>query len=323
VNPALPNIGYPAVALAREAMATRFEIVLPGASSPALRAAGEEALDEIERLEGQLSLYRATSEIAHANARAAREPVRLSPPVFKLLKHARQLRQETGGAFDITVAPLIKCWGFMNGSGARPDEDAIAAARQLVGMNLVELNENDFTIRFQRPGVMLDLGAIGKGFAIDRAVDILREAGVTDALVHGGTSSICALGCPPDADGWKVAIEAHTLETGGAATPLAVISLRNESLSVSAVWGKMFQAGGKTFGHIIDPRTGWPADNAQLAAIILPSATEADALTTALLIDGKTGHDRLASLRPSMKTLVGYAHKEGRWETISQGIRAS
>src|SRR5438477_13111440 len=99
------------VTLARHAMATRFEIVLVGDNAVSLRAAGEEALDEIERLEARLSLYRPTSEIAHLNARAAREPVRVTPGLFALLQHARQLHQESGGAFDITVAPLVRCWG--------------------------------------------------------------------------------------------------------------------------------------------------------------------------------------------------------------------
>src|SRR3989442_10292235 len=98
------------VAVARQAMATRFEIVLHGGNPVALRAAGEEALAEIARLEDQLSLYRPSSEIAHLNARAAREPVKVSPALFALLQHAQQLHRESGGAFDITVAPLVRCW---------------------------------------------------------------------------------------------------------------------------------------------------------------------------------------------------------------------
>src|SRR5215475_5678068 len=106
--------------LARHAMATRFELVLPGNDQVALRAAGEEALDEIDRLEGQLSLYRPTSEIAHLNARAAQEPVRVTPSLFALLQRAQKLSNETRGAFDITIAPLVRCWGFMHGSGCLP-----------------------------------------------------------------------------------------------------------------------------------------------------------------------------------------------------------
>ena len=153
----------PVLTLARLAMATRFEIVLHGDNPVALRAAGEEALEEIDRLEAQLSLYRSSSEIAHLNARAAKEPVRITPGLFGLLQRAQKLHTETGGAFDITIAPLVRCWGFMSGSGHIPKPEALADARAKVGMHLVELNPKDFAVRFAREGVTLDLGAIGKG----------------------------------------------------------------------------------------------------------------------------------------------------------------
>ena len=151
------------VTLARHAMATRFELVLHGKNADALRAAGEEALAEVDRLENQLSLYRPGSEIAQLNARAAREAVRVSPEVFALLRHAQQLHAETDGAFDITIAPLVRCWGFMGGQGQMPTRAAVETARRLVGMQHVHLNAADRTVRFARDGVMLDLGAIGKG----------------------------------------------------------------------------------------------------------------------------------------------------------------
>src|SRR5437879_5936981 len=110
----------PPVTLARHAMATRFELVLHGDNPAALRAAGEEALHEIDRLEAQLSLYRPASEISRLNARAAREPVKVSPGLFALLEHAKRLHDETAGAFDITIAPLVRCWGFMDGGGRVP-----------------------------------------------------------------------------------------------------------------------------------------------------------------------------------------------------------
>src|SRR5262245_6003247 len=195
------------VRLARHAMATRFEIVLHGEDEVALRAAGEEALGEIERLEAQLSLYRPSSEIAQVNARAAKEAVRVTPSLFSLLEHARKLHDETGGAFDITIAPLVRCWGFMGGTGRMPQDEEIAQARTRVGMNLVHLDAKEFTVRFAREGVMLDLGAIGKGYAVERAVEVLREAGVKSALLHGGTSTVYGLGRPPEAESWKIAIE--------------------------------------------------------------------------------------------------------------------
>src|SRR5258708_16027016 len=194
------------VALARQAMATRFEIVLHGEEPVSVRAAGEEALDEIERLDRQLNFYSATSEIARLNARAAREPVQVEPGLFHLLDQARRIHQETGGAFDITIGPLMRCWGFLGRGGAVPHPDALAHARARTALHLGELNAKELTVRFAREGVMLDLGAIGKGYAIDRAAELLREARVPPAILHGGPSTVCALGHPPGAAEWRVAI---------------------------------------------------------------------------------------------------------------------
>src|SRR2546426_10186161 len=152
------------------------------------------------------TLFRSTSEIAHLNARAANQAVRVTPSLFALLQHAQKLHQESGGAFDITIAPLVRCWGFMGGSGHLPQSEEVAQAREKVGMHLVGLTRTDFAVRFSRTGVMLDLGAIGKGYAIERAAEVLREAGVTSALLHGGTSTVYALGHPPATPSWKVAV---------------------------------------------------------------------------------------------------------------------
>ena len=282
-------------------MATRFEIVLHGDNPTALRAAGEEALDEIERLEAQLSLYRPGSEISRLNAEAHLRAVRVTPGLFRLLEQARALSTETGGVFDITVAPLVRCWGFMGGTGSMPDTDAIVEARVNVGMNLVELDASQLTVRFARQGVMLDLGAIGKGHAVDRAAELLREAGVQRALIHGGTSTTYAIGrSAPDAR-WKVAVTSPSASSE--AKPLAVVELEDESLSVSAVWGRSFRSGAKAYGHIIDPRTGFPADNALLSAVALPSAAESDALSTALLTAPELMESFIAR-RPEIRCLV-------------------
>jgi thiamine biosynthesis lipoprotein len=294
----------PTVTLARHAMATRFEVLLHGPDATFLRAAGEEALDEIDRLENQLSLYRPESEISRVNALAAREPVRVSPATFGLLRRAADLSRETGGAFDVTVAPLVRCWGFMGGDGKIPNPEELAHARDSVGMNLVELDERNFTVRFLRKGVMIDLGAIGKGYALDRAAEILREAGVTSALLHGGTSTICAIGHPPEAEAWKLAIEPPGPELSGGRTESPVtLFLRDESLSVSAIWGRSFREGGKLYGHVLDPRTFCPVDDTLLAAVVLPSAAESDSLSTALLVIGEKGHAQIAQLRRGIRTL--------------------
>lgn len=293
------------VTLARHAMATRFEMVLHGENPVSLRAAGEEALDEIDRLENQLSLYRPGSEIAQLNARAAREAVRVTPELFGLLQQARQLHDATGGAFDITVAPLVRCWGFMGSHGRMPTADEVAQARSKVGMNHVLLNPRHQTVRFDREGVMLDLGAIGKGYAVGKAAEVLREAGVVSGLIHGGTSTAYAMGQPPDAGFWTVAIEQPPAAIPVSAMPsLPKVALKDEALSVSAAWGRFFQSEGRTLGHVLDPRNGQPTAQALLAAVVLPSATETDALSTALLVLGSAGQEILAGFRPAARTLV-------------------
>jgi FAD:protein FMN transferase len=285
-------------------MATRFEMVLHGAKETTLRAAGEEAIAEIERLEDQLSLYRPSSEIAEVNAHAARRPVRVSPPLFALLESARKLSAETGGAFDITIAPLVRCWGFMGGTGRWPAPEEIKLALASVGMDLVLLDRREYTVQFAREGVMLDLGAIGKGYAIERAVEILRDAGVTSALMHGGTSTVYALGHPPEAEHWKVALEPFPGSFNASEISLSPVLLKDEAVSVSAVWGRSFVKDGKLFGHVLDPRTGQPVANAVLAAVVLPSPTETDALSTALLTLGLDGYEKISMLRPGIRTLL-------------------
>jgi FAD:protein FMN transferase len=159
------------------------------------------------------------------------------------------------------------------------------------------------------------------------------EAGVQSALIHGGTSTVCAIGTPPEADAWKVAIPAPPLAvppdppqqvvTAGLANvpPIAVVSLKDEALSVSGVHGKCFRAGGRTYGHVIDPRTGAPAQAALVAAVTLPSAPETDAFSTALLLAGIAGHDSVAALRREMRTLV-VEGDSGQLRLAAKGISA-
>jgi FAD:protein FMN transferase len=318
--------------LACHAMATRFEFVLHGRDPVALRAAGEEAIQEIESLEGRLSLFRPASEISRANALAAQRAVKLSPLVFKLLQLAQQLWEESRGTFDVTVAPLLRAWGFLGGAGKWPAEHELKEAREKSGMQLVELDESEQTVRFKRVGVMLDLGAIGKGYAIDGAVEILRDAGVQSGLVHGGTSTAYAIGAPPAAEFWSVIIETprgrnSELRTDSGndreeepAEGLALVKLKDEALSVSAISGKSFEHNGRSYGHILDPRTGEPASSGVLSALVLPSGTEADALSTAILVGGPPLYRELAELRPGMRSLL-VSGEPGQYKAVSAGIK--
>jgi thiamine biosynthesis lipoprotein len=305
-------------------------MVLHGPDPVALRAAADQAFNEIERLHRQLSLYSPTSELSYINAHAAQKAVPVEPGLFGLLQRAKQINAETNGAFDITIAPLIRCWGFMGGSGALPDLERLAEARSNVGMHQVLLDERRRTVQFAREGVMLDLGSIGKGYALDAAVEELVEAGVENALIHGGTSTVYGLGSPPDEQGWKVAIEAPPtlgetktdarVSAAGhdrAANPLAVCLLKGGSLSVSGVHGKWFRVGEKTYGHVMDPRTGCPAAGALVTAVLLPSGAESDAFSTALLVTGAAGQPEITRLRDGMRTLVA------EWDGAAERLRVT
>ena len=201
-------------------------------------------------------------------------------------------------------------------------------------MDLIELDHEQITVRFRREGVMLDLGSIGKGYALERAADLLRDAGITSAVLHGGTSTVCAIGAPPGQPAWRIGIEdpritsdaESTLRIGDDATHaaprhlLATVPLKNESLSVSAVWGKSFEVAGKTYGHVIDPRTGWPVNDAVLAAVVLPSATESDAFSTALLTLGRSGLEKISRLRPASRMLVLASRSNENQTVVVRGI---
>ena len=265
--------------LAAHAMATRFELVLDGGDEARLRAAGEDALGEIVRLDAQLSFYRPSSDVSWINGRAALEPVQVEPRLFALLERCVALSASTDGAFDITIAPLMKAWRFAGGSGACPDSAALAQARALVGFRGIELDAARRTVRFARPGMRIDLGSAGKGYAVDRAIARLRGNGVQCALLHGGTSSVHAIGVPGSSDGWRIGWSPER-------APARTFELHDSALAVSAVRGKAFRANGRVFGHVMDPHTGQPADVAGSAVVAGPDSLLCDALSTALLVRG-------------------------------------
>ena len=298
------------VRIALEAMATRFELVMHGKCATSLRAAGEEALAEIRYLEALLSFYRPTSEISRINQSAHKGPVRVSSHVLKLLKQAATISKRTQGAFDVTVAPLMKCWGFVRGTGSWPDPAAVHRAFSVVGMQHVVLSEQDRTVTFAREGVVIDLGGIGKGYALDQATLILQECGVESAFFHGGTSTVTALGVPPDGEAWRVAVPAPRSRPELPLEPLAVVTLYDEALSVSAAWGKAFEYKGQTYGHVIDPRTGFPVKGAVLSALVHESATTADALSTALMVMGTQERKQAFNDIDKLRYLVAYGARD-------------
>lgn len=259
--------------LALAAMATRFELVLGGDDPVRLRGIGEAALREIADCESVISPFVRGSMIARVNREAHARPVRVDSLTFGLLQQCAALSLSSGGAFDITVGPLLRALGFRSEPAA--DKGGLAAARTAVGMQHVELDPQRETVRFLQPGMAIDLGAIGKGFALDLAAAVLREHGVTAALLHGGTSSVLAIGAPPGLPGWRIGI--------GPWPEPPVALLRDAALSVSAGHGRVH--GGQ--GHVLDPRSGRAvASDVAAAAVLAGTATLADGWSTALCVLG-------------------------------------
>ena len=269
-------------------MGTRFEIALYGDDPAYLTDAGNMALDEVELLDEQLSVFIEGSEVSSINAEAADRPVRVEPQLFDLLSRCQRLHRDTGGAFDITVGPLLRWWGLQGGQGRVPTAEALAAARRLVGMRHVTLSRETRHIAFDRKGVALDLGAIGKGYAVDAIVETLRRVGVRRALVHGGTSSVYALGAPPGKAAWEIGI-AHPLDR---TRRLLTLTLRDRAASTAGSYERFVEAAGKRYGHIIDPRTGRPVEGMLSCTALTARATEGDALATALFVLGLDGARR-------------------------------
>ena len=284
------------------AMGTVFTVVAYGADRDYLAEVVDEVFDEIDGLDAQMSNYQPTSEISRINREAAREPVLVEPRLFQLIQDSVRTGAETGGAFDITVGPLMKAWGFFRGQDRLPAPFEIAVTLKRIGYQHLQLNAADRTIRFERPGMEIDLGGIAKGYAVDQAVEILRSRGIQSALVSSGTSTLYALGSPPGERGWRVSLRSPY----DAKKAADVVLLQDFSLSTSGNYEKFFRIGGKLYCHIMDPHTGRPVENMLATAVLAARATETDALSTAFFVMGVAGSRKYMATHPN---LVGILYR--------------
>lgn len=286
--------------LSRRAMATTFEVVVPFGTPQAL-ALGEVVLDQIDELEAQLTVYRDSSEVSQINRLAPYQAVPVEARLFALLELASRLNQQTEGAFDVTAGALIKAWGFFRGPRRVPSAEEIATARERVGMGLVTLDPAGQTVRFQRPGLEINLGAIGKGYALDRVVEMVdRDWHLPTYMVHGGRSSVFARGTSGSSHGWEVAIR-HPWDPE---RRLAVVWLRDRGMGTSAATFQYLEHEGKKLGHVLDPRTGWPASGMANVTVLAPTAAMADALSTAFFILGSDAAQRYCERNPDVGAIL-------------------
>jgi len=264
----------------RRIMGTYCEVQAYHADATAGRAAATRALDEMQRIDRLLSNYDANSELSAMNRDAARAPFHASPELFDFVRQCRHYVTDTGGAFDPTVGPLVRAWGFFTPTPARPSLEVIAAARRSSGFDKVHLNEAAHTVSYATTGMEIDPGGIGKGLAVDRAADLLVSLGVQSALISAGGSTLYAIGHPPDRPAWTVSVR----DPAEPDAPLTVVSLRDTAVSTSGVSEKFVLEGTRRLPHIFDPRTGEPVEGMCQTSVVAPTATASDALTKAAFI---------------------------------------
>ncbi|MCS6976953.1 MAG: FAD:protein FMN transferase [Gemmatales bacterium] len=289
------------VRYSRRAMGTTFEIVLP-LGTPRASEAACAALDLIDHLESLLTVYRDHSELSRVNREAFDHEVAVSAELFEILALSSRLTHETGGAFDVASGAIIKAWGFLRGPRRVPAPEEQAEAIQRSGMRFVVLHPERRTVRFLRDGVEINLGSIGKGYALDQAAALLRERfGIQSALLHGGHSSVYAIGSLPGHErGWPVGVT-HPEDPS---VRLLSLWLRDSALGVSAKTFRHLEWQGRKLGHILDPRTGWPAEGLAHVSVLAPTAAEADALATALFVLGEAEARRYLASRPDLQAII-------------------
>ncbi len=292
-------------ALSGETMGTTWSVKFRGGEvSPQRRDGHRDGVQaELDRLEAQMSDYRADSVVSRFNRGRGTNWFAVPGETARVVREALEISRRTDGAFDITVAPLVALWGFgpRRKTGVVPPDAAIAAARARVGWRHLEVRETtagvDETgamgaaLRKGIPDLEIDLGGIAKGFAADAVSELLWRRGVTNHLVGIG-GDLRARGAGPAGEGWRVGIERPAVAP---AVVERVVSLRDQAVSTSGNYRNFFTVGGKRYGHIIDPRTGWPVSAGVLSvSVVAKSGTWADALATGLLVLGEAAAVRVA-----------------------------
>lgn len=279
----LLGLDVPLQSISKAAMACEFEVLLNERQYPLGVEVAFECMELIEHLEDLLSVYRASSQFSKINQFGGERSVLVDSKTLELIMLAQAAFTWTDGCFDMTAGSLSETWGFSRRQGAMPTPQQIDAALEVVGTEYVQVDEVQSTVRFTRPGVKLNPGGIGKGYALDRAAKILLRKGIDDFMIHGGLSSIVARGKRQGANpDWTVALK-HPWRTEEL---IETIPLRNQAIGTSGSGKQFFHFGGKRYSHIIDPRSGWPAQQMMSVTVICPSCAIADAIATGLFVMG-------------------------------------
>ena len=292
---------------ADEAMATTWGIVIGGEDGEYARTAAQAAFEELHRLQAELSRFDPGSDVSRISRLEAGQAVKVGLETFECLQAAARIHRETGGALDVTLARLQDLWWPKQGREGPPSEKEIAEARRRTGMHLLVLDEAEHAVGVRAGPVAVDLGAVGKGYAVDRMVGLLKDWSIDSALVHGGRSTVYGLGTPPGKAGWPIAAYGPGREPG----TLASARLRERAFS-----GSGSPPGAR---HVLDPRTGRPAEGNLGAWVVADRATDADALSTAFLVMEPEAVEEYCRRHPGTSGMLleadGAVYRFGTWKT--------
>jgi len=283
------------------AMGTIFTIDLYAPSEAQAETAMNSAFNEIDRLEALLSNYRPSSELSRISREAGSGPVVTDPETFRFLTRSVYWSRVSGGAFDITVGPLLRAWGFFFHQGHVPPQAQLDALKDKIGWRHIALDPATRSVSFtQHQPMELDPGSIGKGFAVESVEKLLRAQGVTSALIDAGGSTLYAIGAIPGTAGWPVDVPdpQHPGKIAG------TVELKDTSLSTGACTQKFFIQNGHRYCHIFDPRTERPVEGVLQTTVIDPSATDSDALSTVVFVLNPAASQRLLSTMPTVQALI-------------------
>lgn len=282
-------------------MGTIYSLYLYADSASEASDEAAKAFAIIDDLDALLSNYKPQSELSRINDHAYAGPVTTDPETFRFLEDSLRWSACSDGAFDITVGALMRAWGFFRSTGRVPSRAELSSVRAETGWKKVRLDPATRTVRFTEPGIELDPGGIGKGFAVERVAAMLRAGGVQSALVSAGASTIYALGAPPGNAGWRVNIPDPRHDSAVFST----VVLRDTSLSTASLAEKHFVLDGRLYCGIMDPRLGTPVEGRLQATVITSNATDGDALSNVMFVeDAAARAAMMRRLGPSVQALV-------------------
>jgi thiamine biosynthesis lipoprotein len=299
----------------RVSMACTYSIVVYGKDAKQLPLIVDAGLDEVDRIDNLMSNYKPDSALTRINKEAGAGPVLVEPELLNFIEVCVKYSQQSEGAFDITVGPLMKAWGFFRGEGRIPWSFELWSILKRVGYQKLILNRQERTIQFGQAGMELDLGGIAKGYAVDRVVEILKQYKIDRAFVSAGGSTLYGLGSPPDRDGWEVKVRDPLFPKDNQKSA-ETVKLRDRCLSVSGNYEKFFRSGGVTYSHIMDPRTGRPVENMLSVAVLTDTGVEGDALDDVFYVEGVEKSKRLMNTWPNVDAFLFLPESEHGWKMV-------